>query len=1029
MCSPEDTGSAGRKLTCWRRFADTRDTTMTSTPPDSTANVLRAHLQDSLGESYIIERELGGGGMSRVYVALERALERRVVVKVLPIELAAGMNSERFRREIQLVAGLQHPHIVPVLAAGDASGTPYYTMPFIEGESLRARLASRDAMPLGEALHVLHDVIDALAYAHERGIVHRDIKPDNILMSGTHAVVTDFGVAKALSAANAAYRDEAASGTGIGMAVGTPAYMAPEQAAGDPDTDHRADLYAWGLLAYELLAGEPPFGKRAAHEMLAAHIAETPPTLSARNGSVPDALSQLVMCCLEKRPSSRPQSAADVRRALESVATPGGDTPVMRPMWMRRARVRTAASVVVVALVVAGVFAFRARATTLDERQVAVLPFRLGSADPSLRYLREGMLDLLAAKLTGEGGPRSSDPRTLLSAWRRAAGSDTTDLSRERALELAERLGAGQLLIGDIAGTAQHLTLTASLVSVRDGRADAPRSVSGPADSLSAMVDRLASELLALRAGEGERLSAFAGVPLPALRAYLGGAALYRRAHFIEAAREFGRAIDFDSSFALAGLGLATASGWVGSPVARFRGMSVAWNNRDRLSVRDQALLLATAGPNFPGQSGWAVLIAAKQRYAALAPDRAEAQFELGDGLFHFGLAAGVPDAHARAAEAFNRAIALDSSFLPAIEHLVILELERGDSARVLQLGRLYLSADSASENRDGMRWAMAVAQGDDAAANGILTRRDSLSTMAVATIGALPLILGDKLDAAQRIADAPVPTNGDRNAMLLGLLMRHDIAMDRGRPARATALLDSMRTLQLLNGGEEFERLRDALFWDGDTTRAEASAQALRRKAALGGPIPGTFKRGKDPVYYGDLCLPEIWFLSRGDTSGARGIAGIMRANLDQRDSLSSPSFRTGCALLLDAQLAVTQRRRDAHAFVDSLDAFLRTAPEGPMLDIGNLATARMYERIGDSRAALFAIRRHEFFYGRASFLTTFLRDEARLAEKTGDLSGAAAAMRRYIAIRGEPEPSLARDLADARVAFARTSRASAGQ
>src|SRR5205085_4329535 len=166
----------------------------------------------------------------------------------------------------------------------------------------------------------------------------------------------------------------------------------------------------------------------------------------------------------------------------------------------------------------------------LDEHQVAVLPFRLASADPSLRYLREGMLDLLAAKLTGEGGPRSSDPRTLLSAFRRAAGSDTADLTRESALELAETLGAGQLLIGDIAGNAQRLTLTASLVWVRDGRADAPRSVSGPADSLPAMVDRLASELLALRAGEGERIGAFANVPLPALKSYLDGTAHYRRA-------------------------------------------------------------------------------------------------------------------------------------------------------------------------------------------------------------------------------------------------------------------------------------------------------------------------------------------------------------------------------------------------------------------------------------------------------------------------------------------------------------------
>jgi eukaryotic-like serine/threonine-protein kinase len=478
--------------------------------------MLRAQLQESLGDAYTIERELGGGGMSRVFVARERSLDRLVVVKVLPHELAPGMNSERFRREIQLVAGLQHPHIVPVLAAGEAFGAPFYTMPFIDGESLRARRAKRGTMSLGDALRVLHDVIDALAYAHERGIVHRDIKPDNILMSGAHAVVTDFGVAKALSAAVVTFRDPDSSDTGAGMAVGTPAYMAPEQAAGDPNTDHRADIYAWGLLAYELLAGEPPFSRRSSHEMLAAHIAEIPEELAERNPDVPQPLSDLVMQCLEKRPASRPQSATFVREVLERMSTPsGGTTPIMRAAkrWSRRPKVRTLISAGVLALAVGGAFAFRPRATPLDENQVAVLPFRLASTDPSLRYLRDGTLDLFAAKLTAPGGPRTSDPRALLSAWRRAAGSDTADLPRERALELAERLGAGQLLVGDISGTSQRITLTATLVRVHDGRADAPRSVSGPADSLPAMVDCLASELLAARAnGEGAEADPISGI-------------------------------------------------------------------------------------------------------------------------------------------------------------------------------------------------------------------------------------------------------------------------------------------------------------------------------------------------------------------------------------------------------------------------------------------------------------------------------------------------------------------------------------
>ena len=214
---------------------------------------IRARLQGVLGTAYRLERELGGGGMSRVFLAEDTQLSRRVVVKVLPPELAAGINAERFHREIQLAASLQHPHIVPLLAAGGADDLFYYTMPLIGGESLRTRLSRERQLSIRDAVHTLREVADALAYAHARGVVHRDIKPDNVLIADHHALVTDFGVAKALS------RSGGDSGlTSVGVALGTPAYMAPEQAAGDPNIDHRADVYALGAMAYEMLAGGPP---------------------------------------------------------------------------------------------------------------------------------------------------------------------------------------------------------------------------------------------------------------------------------------------------------------------------------------------------------------------------------------------------------------------------------------------------------------------------------------------------------------------------------------------------------------------------------------------------------------------------------------------------------------------------------------------------------------------------------------------------------------------------------------------------
>jgi tetratricopeptide (TPR) repeat protein len=279
---------------------------------------LRVQLEAAVGDTYRIERELGGGGMGRVFLAVETALGRQVVIKVLPPGLAAGVNAERFRREIQLAASLQHPHIVPLLTAGASGDLLYYAMPFIPGESLRAKLARDGELPVAEAVHILADIVDALAYAHAQGIVHRDVKPDNVLLSGKHALVTDFGVAKAVSASG-----QDSTLTSLGVALGTPAYMAPEQAAGDPHVDTRADLYAVGVVGYEMLAGQLPFTAASPQAMLAAHVTAAPTPLSESRPTVPPGLSALLMRCLEKRPADRWQRAEDLLAQLEALATPG----------------------------------------------------------------------------------------------------------------------------------------------------------------------------------------------------------------------------------------------------------------------------------------------------------------------------------------------------------------------------------------------------------------------------------------------------------------------------------------------------------------------------------------------------------------------------------------------------------------------------------------------------------------------------------------------------------------------------------
>ena len=315
---------------------------------------LRQQLQQTLGSTYTLERELGGGGMSRVFVAEETRLGRRVVVKVLTPELTAGISAERFEREIRLAASLQQANIVPLLSAGETDGLPYYTMPYVEGESLRHRLRQSGAMPAAEAINVLRDVARALSYAHERGIVHRDIKPDNVLLSGGAAVVTDFGIAKALSAART--QAEGATLTQMGTAIGTPAYIAPEQAAGDPNIDHRADIYAYGCMAYELLAGRAPFADRSPQRMMAAHMAETPRPVTDFRPEVPEGLARMVMQCLEKEAAARPQSAAELMAALDAATKSGPSHAAMPavliggPAMLRRALATYAASFIAVAV-------------------------------------------------------------------------------------------------------------------------------------------------------------------------------------------------------------------------------------------------------------------------------------------------------------------------------------------------------------------------------------------------------------------------------------------------------------------------------------------------------------------------------------------------------------------------------------------------------------------------------------------------------------------------------------------------------
>ena len=420
------------------------------------ATDLRDQLQQALGDAYVIERELGGGGMSRVFVATETSLGRRVVVKVLPAEMSGQLSVERFRREISIAARLQHAHVVPLLTAGEVGGLPYFTMPYVEGESLRSRLVRQGELPLSEAVRILREVASALAFAHAHDVVHRDIKPDNVLLSGGAAMVTDFGVAKAV---DAAATSGASSITSVGVALGTPAYMAPEQASADPNVDSRADVYAWGVMAYELITGQSPFAGRTPQAMLAAHLAELPEDVTRRRSATPGDLAVLVMRCLEKRPADRPQSADELVRSLDAIGTTSGGSgqPVSRRDGAPGLRRPIAlAAVVIVVLAFAIWFAQRgATGATAPSGalSLAVLPIENVGGDPAKDYLADGMTSELANALRKTPGLQVAGD---LSTFR-------FKQARPAPAAIASQLGVRMLLTGKLQSQGGRIRLQMQL--------------------------------------------------------------------------------------------------------------------------------------------------------------------------------------------------------------------------------------------------------------------------------------------------------------------------------------------------------------------------------------------------------------------------------------------------------------------------------------------------------------------------------------------------------------------------------------
>jgi eukaryotic-like serine/threonine-protein kinase len=679
---------------------------------------LQHGLQEALGEAYVIDRELTGGGMSRVFLADEVALHRKVVVKVLPQEMSLGLGIPRFQREIQLAAQLQHPHIVPVLTANAAAGLLYYTMPFVAGESLRARIAREGTLLVKDAVAIWRDVLEALACAHASGIVHRDIKPGNVLLSGRAAAVTDFGIAKALGEARVPGESETLTQAGAG--IGTPAYMAPEQFGAGGDVDHRIDIYAAGLLMYEMLAGQGPFTGLSMAEIMMAQLARSPAPLA--KDDVPPALAALVFQCLEKDPARRPQSAAEVLEVLENVTA----QPVVRARRGPRKPVVAGIGIAAAAVTIAAWFTFRTppRPVTLG-----AVPFLNLAHDTALDYLSDGISDEILTAMGKDGGVEIIG-RNAAYRYKGRSDVDPPTVARELGVRILVtgtlREDAGQVIVY------AQLNDSATRGELWSGKFSRDRKDFGllTDDIVHALIDTLRARLPRSLSKQNRAVSTTGTSNSQALDLYLVGQELLKRrgAGVQKSVENFERALVLDPTFARAHAALAMALTF--EPF--FLGTFPAQLSDRIISESKQALALdptladahTALGQTYADAGQWEASDGEFRRALALEPENFEAlhtwarnlvaRGEISDGLVLLARAHKVepvsPLVSSWTAAAFflsgrvdsalaeiEQSFALDSTLLPTMEK-ASLRLAAGDTAGAL-------SAIEQSARTTGAAW------------------------------------------------------------------------------------------------------------------------------------------------------------------------------------------------------------------------------------------------------------------------------------------------------------------------------------
>ena len=892
-------------------------------------------LRLALAGRYRIEDPVGEGAMAVVFRARDLRHDRPVALKVLRSELREHIGTERFLREIQVAARLQHPHIVPLFDSGSAAGHVFYVMPFLAGESLRVRLDRDGPLAVEEAVGIALQVAQALGHAHRHGVIHRDIKPENILLHEGNALVADFGVAFAVTGA----ADQRLTATGL--TVGTPAYMSPEQATGAA-VDGRSDQYSLACVVYEMLTDELPHAGRSAAEIIARKLTEAPRSARDLRRNTPAPVAAGLQRALARVPEERFESIEDFAAALEGRVPPG---PTPRRWVDRRTRFLVTGAAAV--LLAGGYLVFlRADRPPLPVDPYLIAATRIEAPD---RAAAVPLVELLAAELPGAPGPR------LLAL-------STGDLAEAR--QRARAMGAGRLLQVAVSLTSAGLTARLQLEDPIRGRVLGQFSASGSRDSLPALAEELALGVLRLEAARGDP-AVVATLPrsLPALRAFTTGMAEYRLARYPAAGESFSRAIEADSSFALAGLWLAlTGLEYGGSDVP----LAFTWTRRAALSPRDQVVLRALAGKDYPAPADLQLNLAGLEEAVFVNDDRPELWTRLGTFLARYGSFLGLPDGPARAEGALLQALRYDPDRLAALERLVEVRGRLGDREGLRWAARRFLAIDTTSELAPFVRWRLAVADGDQTTRGRLIGTLDDWNGVSLHQLIWTTQLEGLPPEDALAASEALIRRSTGPGERRDRLITRHDLLANVGRPAEAAAAVRQIREIDPSWTGWRRYALGDGLFWDGEAgLLTEALDSAGRDFARTAGDSTSRARRRSA------ACLLGLWHAERASADTAALAAAVLERF--KQDGAAGRPPRPDCVYLIRTMLAVRGGDPDARNRLDSLE---RVARSGELLEgvsgATNLLLARLYSRLGDHAAARLAATRF-WYWGRTMYVSPY--------------------------------------------------------